>query len=71
MRSGKWKLHVSTAPRGGRAEMPQLYDMERDPGESYDLSDLYPDVTERLMGLMQTFDAEIQANRPAQADPED
>ena len=51
--------------------MPQLYDMERDPGESYDLSDLYPDVTERLTGLIQTFDAEIQANRPAQADAED
>jgi len=57
--------------RGGRAEMPQLYDMDRDGGESYDLSDLYPDVTERLTALMRTFDAEIQTNRPAQADDED
>lgn len=71
VRSGKWKLHVSTAPRGGRAEMPQLYDMDRDGGESYDLSDLHPDVTKRLTGLIRTFDAEIQTNRPAQADAEE
>src|SRR5574340_1109039 len=53
-RWGKWKLHVARynvppfvpEPPGGRRNLPvrELYNLERDPDESYDLAEDYPDV---------------------------
>ena len=55
-RLGRWKLHVtryntrawSPAPAGGKVNLPlpkpELYDLEKDPQESYDCAALHPDV---------------------------
>lgn len=59
-RLGRWKLHLSRHntfpwspdPAGGRFNLPlpkpELYDMEQDPEESYDLSEQYPQVAEQI-----------------------
>jgi len=70
-RSGKWKLHVSrynsvawTAdPTGGRCNLPlpnpELYDLEADPGESYDVAGDNPQIVASIRGrieeLLPTF----------------
>ncbi len=62
---GRWKLHF--CDRGGSTkEMPQLYNIERDPQENYNLANLQPEVVERLSRLAAKFDEEIQAARPEQ-----
>ncbi len=60
IRRGKWKLHISRynthvygpLPAAGRANLallrPELYDLEMDPQESYDVSDKNPDVVREL-----------------------
>ncbi|CAG7616006.1 Arylsulfatase [Paenibacillus solanacearum] len=62
VRSGKWKLHVAMGgpQRRIRKEMPQLFDMELDPGECYNLADRHPDVVARLTGLIEQFDSTLQ-----------
>lgn len=62
MRMDRWKLHV----RDGQNEnqMPQLFDMEIDPEEAYNVADLHPDLVERMKGMMARFDEPIQAGRP-------
>ncbi len=71
-----WKLHVSRAntikwspaPPGGVVQLllprPELYDLSRDPDESYDVAGEHPDVVKRMMAemeaAMQTFPADIQ-----------
>jgi arylsulfatase A-like enzyme len=59
-RLGKWKLHLSRhntfpwtpEPAGGRFNLPlpkpELYDMEQDAEESYDLADQYPQIVEQI-----------------------
>jgi arylsulfatase len=75
-RWGKWKLHVarynsaafSPAPPGGRHNLPlpapELYDLEADPDESYDMAPENPQVVAeiraRIGRLMRTFPEEIQ-----------
>jgi arylsulfatase A len=74
LRHGDWKLHVRRAvnalPRfTGRvdwsptAEMPQLFDVSRDPEESYDLSERYPDVAAEMQARLDAFDAALKADR--------
>lgn len=62
VRQGKWKLHVGAGPRSRLVtkEMPQLFDMDLDPGESYNLARNHPDIVERLRALLEAFDKEIQ-----------
>jgi hypothetical protein len=74
-RFGKWKLHVArydippynpaTKQRKNQPIKPELYNMELDPDESYDLADRYTDLvgslTARIKEAMATFPAEIQA----------
>ncbi|PZF81943.1 hypothetical protein C1I92_19145 [Jiangella anatolica] len=67
VRWGRWKLHLDRFPRDpnraqGR-ELPQLFDLELDPGETYDLKDRHPDVLDHLTGLAARFTAEIDAQR--------
>ncbi len=69
VRSGKWKLHLPHSYRslggreGGTGGQPvkyeqakiglALFDLEKDIGEQYDVSLQYPDVVERLLGLVE------------------
>lgn len=75
-RWGKWKLHVarynsvtySPAPAGGRINFPlrppELYDLEQDPDESYDVAPENPkvvaEIQSRIARLIQTFPEEIR-----------
>lgn len=71
VRDGDWKLHVRRVPAGGYgsdAGVPQLFDLRRDPTESYDLSESRPDVVDELTELLEEFEAEVSrdpvASRP-------
>ncbi len=75
-RQGRWKLHIarynsavySPAPQGGRHNLPlpapELYDVENDADESYDVAPENPDVVNRMQArietLIATFPAEIR-----------
>ena len=53
VRSGKWKLHVVRVEQEGNRTIEnhpvsELYDLDKDPGESTDLSDSFPDVVADL-----------------------
>lgn len=67
VRSGPWKLHLDRFPRDpNRAhdrELPQLFNLEVDPAESYDLKDRHPDVLDRLSAQATRFAAEILAQQ--------
>lgn len=67
VRSGRWKLHIDRQPRDPGREhhrgLPQLFDLESDPGETYDLADREPDVVSRLTALAHRFSSEIAAGR--------
>jgi len=65
-RWGKWKLHVSRynrkvyspAPATGLRNLllpnPELYDLDTDPDESYDIADLHPDVVRNILAKIET-----------------
>lgn len=64
VRAGRWKLHVARGAEGrDRSQMPQLFDLEIDPSESYNLADRHPELVERLRAMMGAFDAELRADR--------
>lgn len=69
VRSGPWKLHLDRFPRDpNRAhgmELPQLFNLEIDPAETYDLKDGHPDVLAHLTSLAKDFADEIAGQRPA------
>ncbi len=69
VRVGRWKLHVAFGFDDKTHEMPQLFDMEADPGENYNLARNHPDVVERLQGMIETFDAEVKADLAARPAP--
>jgi arylsulfatase A len=76
-RLGKWKLHLSRyncapweqGPAGGRWNLPlprpELYDLEADPGESYDVAEEYPqvvaDIRARIDLTMLTFPDSVRS----------
>ncbi len=68
VRCGRWKLHVSVGAgeRRSTAEMPQLFDIDSDPQESYNLANLHPNLVEQLVEKIRAFDAEIQSARPSE-----
>ncbi|TFH38558.1 MAG: hypothetical protein E4G96_10320 [Chrysiogenales bacterium] len=41
---------------------PLLYDIQRDPGESYNVINTHPDVAEQLAKTMEAFRSEIKRN---------
>ncbi len=75
-RWGKWKLHFARynsdtyapAPSGGRLNLPlpspELYDIENDPDESYDVAPVNPAVVTEMLRrvgrLVEGFPAEVQ-----------
>lgn len=56
-RRGRWKLHVAER-QGGELltkEMPQLFDLEADMGENYNLAQDHAEIVEQLRGEMEDF----------------
>ena len=81
VRSGKWKLHFPHGYRtldgrpGGTGGIPtnysqakiglSLFDLEADIGETTDIKERHPEITERLSALGKTFDADLaKTKRP-------
>jgi len=68
VRVGKWKLHRRRQTWGGEKfaqwSLPQLFDLERDPAECYDLSSLNPLVLEELSTLMEEFSMSLNLENP-------
>ncbi len=78
VRSGKWKLHFPHSYRtmagkpGGKDGIPtrysqakiglSLFDLNADIGESRDIKDREPEVSERLVKLGKDFDAKLKAS---------
>lgn len=60
VRLGRWKLprcrQTWGAERFAQMSLPQLFDLERDRSESYDLSSRHPDVVKKLLALMESFE---------------
>ncbi len=56
VRRGKWKLHVARGARSAlnTKEMPQLFDLELDEGERYNLAQNFPDITQELVALIES-----------------
>jgi arylsulfatase A-like enzyme len=67
VRLGRWKLHVDRQPRDAGREhhrgLPQLFDLDTDPAENYDLADREQGVVSRLTALARRFSSEIAAGR--------
>jgi arylsulfatase A len=63
VRRGRWKLHRRRHSWGDYPfadwSLPELFDLERDPLESYDLSARHPDIVAELLALMERFAAEL------------
>ncbi len=63
LRRDTWKLRL-VAPEGregaGVAATPELYDLERDPGERFDVAKEYPDVVARLRARLTAFEASLR-----------
>ncbi|MDN5688392.1 MAG: sulfatase-like hydrolase/transferase [Brachybacterium sp.] len=62
VREGRWKAHLKRVGQD-RRELPQLFDLSRDPQESYDVQTLFPGVMERLLVLAADFDHEIRSQK--------
>ncbi|MGD2078853.1 MAG: sulfatase, partial [Chloroflexota bacterium] len=67
VREGKWKYHRRHMTDNGGyplfSQGPFLFDLEIDPGESYNLIETYPEVAQRLAGVLDAWEAEMEANR--------
>jgi arylsulfatase A len=79
VRAGKWKLHFPHGYRtmakrpGGKGGIPtnysqakiglSLFDLEKDIGETTDLKDKHPDITENLSNLGKAFHADLQKTK--------
>ena len=64
VRSGPWKLHLSTEPgetEGSVSILPgDLYQLHWDPSESRNVAAKHPDVVKRLVGQAKSFDASLR-----------
>jgi arylsulfatase A-like enzyme len=66
VRHGKWKLKTASDLSNSNAEMVKeelgtfLYDLEKDPAESQDLAQLYPQVVKQLQDIYRRWDVEMR-----------
>jgi arylsulfatase A len=73
VRRGDWKLHVGRVSGpyftgrafSATAETPQLFNLARDPDESYDLGAHYPEIVDELTARIEEFDAALRADHAA------
>jgi len=68
VRSGPWKLHVKQREpiNYGREvvlDKPELYHLERDISEAYDVADQHPDIVDRLSKMMKAHEADIEPHQ--------
>jgi len=74
VRSGPWKLHVKMREpvNYGREVMPakpELYHVERDISEAYNVADQHPEVVRRLLTMMKDHQADIEPHEDMLAIP--
>jgi arylsulfatase A len=74
VRSGPWKLHVKMREpvNYGRAvvpDNPELYHVERDISEAYNVADQHPEIVERLLAMMKDHQADIEPHEDMLAIP--
>jgi arylsulfatase A len=62
VRIDAWKLRLvpQVGGAGQPVATPELYDLERDPGERFDVAKDYPDVVARLRARLAAFRASLQ-----------
>ncbi len=65
VRQGKWKLrlarHARTDLQPREPVTPELFDLEVDPSERYNIADRQPEVVKRLSKKLKAFAEEIKA----------
>jgi uncharacterized sulfatase len=67
VREGKWKLRRSRHLRDLKPTdpiPPELFDLDADPGEKYDVATRHPDVVTHLMGLLRAKAKAVGADLP-------
>ncbi len=65
MRLGPWKAHFRTQPGYGPGQLvehdpPQLYHLERDPSERFDVAKQHPEVLEKIVAFRQEHLAKMK-----------
>ncbi|MCS1412148.1 MAG: Arylsulfatase [Verrucomicrobia subdivision 3 bacterium] len=74
VRQGPWKIHFITegcygiGPKREVHETPELYHLEQDPSEKYNVADLHPDVITRLVAAAERHRQGIQPMKDQLAD---
>lgn len=74
VRSGPWKLHVKMREpiNYGREVVlaqPELYHIERDISEAYNVADQHPEIVQRLLTMMKDHQADIEPHEDMLAIP--
>jgi arylsulfatase A-like enzyme len=77
VRRGEWKLHVNRVPGpyftgrqfSATEQLPQLFNLRRDPEESYDLGEHHPEIVDALSARIAEFDAALRADQRARYGP--
>ncbi|QDU98970.1 sulfatase family protein [Lignipirellula cremea] len=74
VRSGPWKLHVKMREpvnygRATKMEKPELYNVEHDISEAYNVASLHPEIVERLLAMIQDHEADIEPHEDMLAIP--
>ena len=67
IRWGDWKylrkLHIYDWPSNIQKKGPWLFNMETDPQERYDLTETYPDIAEKLEGMIVDWEEEMASGQ--------
>jgi len=65
IREGKWKLRISSHMREDLAPnqppTPELFNLEVDPSERYNIADRYPEIVKKLKEKLMAFAQELNA----------
>ena len=65
VRHGKWKLHVRRRNDPDQRELPQLFDLDLDPSESYNQANREPAVLHRMLDVASRFAQQIEDQKSA------